>query len=235
MKVAIPLSLGVPRSRGPQSLLEGLLSAAPTAGVSADPADTVAGTVGPRVVLASTLIGSHGTDAGRIIVGLDIDPAELRTREQASYEAVRFHLDCPAAQLGDALALRLPSPLAVFVGDGDLGLAESAQQLADAGRIPGLGSGFSIGEMADFLAVLAHADVGYVARARDAAEVLALLSGTVASLRGDNVRSALADPTAEKLAALGPEAAEAVREVLLGIEVSDPARVSRELAAAGLR
>ena len=132
------------------------------------------------MVPASALLDAVGTDAGRVIVGLDVDPAVLRTSEQASYEAVRFHVDCPAGQLGDAVALRLPSPLAVFVtvdGSDDPGLAETAQQLADAGRIPGLASGHTIGEVADFLAVLAHADVGYVARARDTAEVLALLSG----------------------------------------------------------
>ncbi|KAF0960546.1 hypothetical protein [Rhodococcus sp. T7] len=230
--MAIPLSLGVPRSRGPQSLLADLLSG------TGDTSPAAGGAVGPRVVAASALLDAVGTDAGRVIVGLDVDPAVLRTREQASYEAVRFHLDCPAAQLGDAVALRLPSPLAVFVsadGSDDAGLAETAQHLADAGRIPGLASGHSIGEVADFLAVLAHADVGYVARARDTAEVLALLSGTVASLRGDDVRAALATPDPTRLTSLIPEAAEAVREVLLGVEVDDPVLVARELADAGLR
>ena len=231
-EVAIPLSLGVPRSRGPQSLLAELLSG------SQDTGPAAGGALGPRVVPASALLDAAGTDAGRIIVGLDVDPAVLRTSEQASYEAVRFHLDCPAGQLGDAVALRLPSPLAVFVtadGSDDPGLAETAQQLADAGRIPGLASGRGIGEVADFLAVLAHADVGYVARARDTVEVLALLSGTVASLRGDDVRAALAAPDPTRLTSLIPEAAEAVREVLLGVEVHDPALVARELADAGLR
>ncbi|MBC2641386.1 MULTISPECIES: hypothetical protein [unclassified Rhodococcus (in: high G+C Gram-positive bacteria)] len=230
--MAIPLSLGVPRSRGPQSLIAELLSG--TGAV--DPA--AGGALGPRVVPASALLGAVGTDAGRVIVCLDVDPARLRTSEQASYEAVRFHLDCPADQLGDAVTLRLPSPLAVFVTRGDsdeLGLAETAQHLADAGRIPGLASGHSIGEVADFLAVLAHADVGYVARVRDTAEVLALLSGTVASLRGDDVRAALAAPDPATLTALIPEAAEAVREVLLGVEVHDPVLVASELSDAGLR
>ncbi|TQC41422.1 hypothetical protein EEB14_54875 [Rhodococcus sp. WS4] len=229
--MAIPLSLGVPRSRGPQSLLAELLS-------GSGAADGAGGALGPRVVPASALLDAVGTDAGRIIVGLDVDPARLRTSEQASYEAVRFHLDCPADQLGDAVALRLPSPLAVFVTTDDsdeLGLAETAQHLAHGGRIPGLASGHSVGEVADFLAVLAHADVGFVARARDTAEVLAILSGTVASLRGDDVRAALATPDPAKLASLIPEAAEAVREVLLGVEVADPALVARELSDAGLR
>ncbi|MDT2004621.1 hypothetical protein FXW78_07530 [Rhodococcus opacus] len=230
--MAIPLSLGVPRSRGPQSLLAELLSGSGAADGAGG------GALGPRVVPASALLGAVGTDAGRIIVGLDVDPARLRTSEQASYEAVRFHLDCPADQLGDAVALRLPSPLAVFVTTDDsdeLGLAETAQHLADAGRIPGLASGHSVGEVADFLAVLAHADVGYVARARDTAEVLAILSGTVASLRGDDVRAALATPDPATLTSLIPEAAEAVREVLLGVEVTDPALVAGELSDAGLR
>lgn len=189
------------------------------------------------MISASTLLENPGTDLGRIIVALDVDPVELRTREQASYEAVRFHLDCTSSDLGDALALRLPSPLAVFVAgdDENVVLAETAQQLTAAGRIPGLDTGYSVGEVADFLAVLAHADTGYVARARDGAEILALLAGTVAALRGDDVRAAITHPEPAKLTALIPEAAEALREVLLGIEIADPEEASRELVAAGLR
>ncbi|AOW95164.1 hypothetical protein BFN03_17250 [Rhodococcus sp. WMMA185] len=216
-------------------MLAELLSSSTDPGDRFDP--PTGGAFGPPVVSASTLLGSAGTDAGRVIVGLDVDPAELQTRAQASYEAVRFHLDCPAGRLRDAVALGLPSPLAVFVtptGD-DVRLAEAVQQLVDAGCIPGIVSGRAVGELADVLAVLAHSDVGFVARAQDSAEVLALLSGTVASLCGDDIRLALENPEPARLRALIPEAAEAVHHVLLGVEVPDPSLVGRELAALGLR
>ena len=89
--------------------------------------------------------------------------------------------------------------------------------------------------MADFLAVLAHESVGFVARAADGDEVIALLCGTVAALRGDDVRAAMVDPKPEKLAALIPEAASAMREVLLTIEVADLPAVETALRAAGLQ
>ncbi|MEV0947107.1 hypothetical protein [Rhodococcus sp. NPDC049939] len=233
--MAIPLSLGVPRRRGPQSLLEGLLSACVDATSRSDL--SVGDSFGPPVVAASKLLDSAGTEAGRVIVDLDVDPAELQTHEQASYEAVRFHLDCSVDQLTVALALRLSAPLAIFVastGD-DRGLGDTVLQIVEAGCVPGLSSGHSIGAVADFLAVLAHADIGYVARAKDTAEVLSLLSGTVASLCGEDTRRALANPEPAKLTVLNAAAAEAVREVLLGVEVSDPSLVERELAALGLQ
>lgn len=64
--------------------------------------------------------------------------------------------------------------------------------------------------------------------------MLALLAATVAALRGDDVRAALAAPDPGRLTALIPEAAAAVREILLAVEVDDPAGVARDLAALGL-
>lgn len=226
--MAIPLSLGVPSAapREPQSLLAGLLD------TPVIPASALLDTA----LLDTALLDT--ASVGPVIVNLDIDPDLLRSVPAGRYEPVRFHLDCPAGQLDDALALNLPAPLAVFVtGDADAelsGLAETAQVLADAGRIPGLAGGHPNDDIADFLAVLAHTPVGFVARARDAAEVLALLSGTMAALRGDDVRAALRNPEPAKLAALIPEAATAVREVLLGVEVDDPLQVKADLTAAGL-
>ncbi len=197
-------------------------------------------TTGPSIVPASVLVAAGGTDveAGAVVVELDIDPDRLDGA--AEHRVLRYHVHCTAADLDDVMALRLPAPITVFVtpddSDSDAGtLAETAQALADAGHSPGLIAGQSVGAVADFLAVLAHTSVGFVARARDGAEVLSLLSGTVAALRGDDVRAALANPDPAALARLIPDAAEAVRDVLLGIEVEDPAQVEQVLADAGLR
>ncbi len=66
--------------------------------------------------------------------------------------------------------------------------------------------------------------------------MIALLCGTVAALRGDDVRAAMVDPKPEKLATLiPPEAASAMREVLLTIEVADLPAVETALRAAGLQ
>lgn len=239
--MSIDLTLGIPRPRGPESLLSRLLSPRfPQAQSVISTGDSEA--AGPPVVPASGLIGDSGSDLGRIVVGLDMDPAELRSSSQARYEAVRYQLECPVSSLDEAIALRLPSPLAVYpviddpVGaDTEITLADAAGALADAGKIPGLTSGHPNAAVADFLAVLAHADVGFVAQAATAEEVLALLAGTVAALRGDDVRGALAQPDPGPLTTLIPEAAAAVREVLLGIEVPDPGGIAAQLATWGLR
>ncbi|CAM3140585.1 hypothetical protein RHDE110596_19050 [Prescottella defluvii] len=226
------------RTSAPQPLVAGLLLRRRDTAVPAVVRD--AATTGPQIVTASTLTAAAGTDAdaGAVVVELDVDPDELEGAVE--HRVLRYHVTCTPEQVDDALRLRLPAPVTVFVTPTDAdsadaaSLAESAQQLADAGHSPGLTAGHPADVVADFLAVLAHTSVGFAARARDGAEVLALLSGTVAALRGDDVRAALAAPDPAALAALIPEAAEAVRGVLLGIEVDDPDEVERVLAAAGL-
>lgn len=185
---------------------------------------------GPPLIPASALGGAEQPELGGVVVELDVAPEALNL--PAGCAAVRFHVDCDADQLGDATALQLSAPVAIYVPAGRL--AETARVVAEAGRTPGLRAGLPVDAVADFLAVLAHTDVGFVARARDGDEVLALLAGTVAALRGDNVRTALTAPDPAKLAALVPEAAAAVREVLLAVEVDDPEQVERDLVAASL-
>jgi prephenate dehydratase len=121
---------------------------------------------------------------------------------------------------------------------------EAVRALVDVGVVTGLdltqGEGTDGGsnspspdEVADFLAVLAHAPTGFVARARSADDVLAVLAATVAALRGDDVRAAWTYPDVAGLAGLRPAAATAVREVLLGVEVADVMGVAAGLAALG--
>ena len=216
----VPLTLGLP-PREPRPL---------TAGLLAVPAAIGAGRVRDvlPVLSATELVGGEGgvdagrvvgADAGRVVVRLDTDPARLRAAHPARYEAVRFDLDCEEADLAEALAVRVPAPLAVFVGD--VAPAAAAERIVAAGRIPGLPAATSPAEISDFLSVLAHSDVGYVARARGPQDVLALLCGTVAALRGDDTRQALDSPDPTVLTALSPEAGGAVREVLTGVEVPD--------------
>ncbi|MDH6680323.1 hypothetical protein M2284_004549 [Rhodococcus sp. LBL1] len=238
--MSIPVSLSMPtlpasRDLAARPLVDGLLHQRRDA---ADPMVVRAAvTTGPQIVAASILTGAAGTDAdaGAVVVELDIDPDGLA--DAVEHRALRYHVHCTSEQIDDAVGLRLTAPVAVFVTpDGpDAGtLAEAAQVLADAGHSPGLIAGQPAEAVADFLAVLAHTSVGFVARARDGAEVLSLLAGTVAALRGDDVRAALASPDAAALVALIPEAAEAVRGVLLGIEVDDPEQADGVLADAGL-
>ena len=90
------------------------------------------------------------------------------------------------------------------------------------------------GSIADVLAVVSHADVGLVARADTGDDVIAILAATVASLRGDDIASALAAPNVDALRKLIPEAAEAVREVLLGVEIADAVAPHARLVDVGL-
>ncbi len=178
--------------------------------------------VGARVVTVS-----EGQDAPEsVIVALDTDA------EPPAYAAVRFHLDCSAEQLTDALELVVAAPLAIFV---DPVSADSARAIADAGHSPGIDLATPVELVADFLAVLAHSRAGFIARATNGPQVLAIVAATVAALRGDDVRTAFRKPNPAALSALNPEAVAAVREVLLGVEVDDPTEVIAYLTSVGLR
>ncbi|NKY36219.1 hypothetical protein HGA13_24575 [Nocardia speluncae] len=87
-------------------------------------------------------------------------------------------------------------------------------------------------QIADFLADAAHRPDGFVARAQDGAQALAVLAGTVAALCGENIRKALNSPDTAFLAGLSSGAADSVREVLLGIESDTPVEIERALRAA---
>lgn len=238
---SIPLTLGLP-PRAPKLLTHGLL-ATPHSDFHGNGTDlrgndttVIARAAGVLPVhRASSLIAGAppGQPAARIVVHLDVDPARLRERRAAHYEEVRFELDCTERDLAEALTVRVPAPLALFVSD--LEPAFAAEQIVAAGRIPGLSlAGSTSAQISDFLAVLAHADVGFVARAADKQDVLALLCGTVAALRGDDTRRALRSPDPTVLTSLGAEAADAVREVLTCIEVPDPGPVLAMFVEIGL-
>ena len=106
--------------------------------------------------------------------------------------------------------------------------AEVAAELVAAGTRPGLAMTEPYETIADFLAVLAHSSVGFVARAASADDVLAILCATVAALCGDNVGTALRRPRVSTLTALHPDAATAVREVLVAVRVADAESVRAE-------
>ncbi|NKY56257.1 hypothetical protein [Nocardia flavorosea] len=86
--------------------------------------------------------------------------------------------------------------------------------------------------IADFLAEAAHRPDGFVARAEGGAQALAVLAGTVAALCGEDIRKALNSPDTAFLAGLSNGAADAVREILLGIESDTPVETERALRAA---
>lgn len=232
-RVSIPLTLGVPSRPDPGALVAGLLQQrcrsfddvrSRHAGVSA----------GPPVLAASFVRDlPSGTELGRVVVQLDIDPDELRAGS-AVYEAVRFQVDVDSETVEDAVRLRLPSPLVIFPDPTEASVMDVVTLIVDANRTPGFTAAASPRHIADVLAVVAHSDVGVSTRARDGEDVLAILAATVAALRGDDIPTALATPDLAGLARLRPEAAEAVRSVLLGIEIDDAEAAHRGLIAAGL-
>nr|WP_296771399.1 hypothetical protein [Rhodococcus sp. (in: high G+C Gram-positive bacteria)] len=230
--MSIPLTLGVPHRPDPQALVAGLLQQRLGSAAAAATARPGSISTGPAVITASTLTGlSADVDLGRITVDLDIDPEELKRDAVATYEVVRFHVSVDESTLSDALALRLPSPLVIFPEQVDL---DTVTAIVDAHRTPGFAASSAPRHIADVLAVVAHAEVGFVATASSGAEVFAILAATVAALRGDDIPTALAQPDLAALAALRPEAAEAVRTVLLGIEIDDADSAHRDLVGAGL-
>ncbi|MEU7763596.1 hypothetical protein AB0B25_00500 [Nocardia sp. NPDC049190] len=86
-------------------------------------------------------------------------------------------------------------------------------------------------EIADFLAGIAHADSGFVARTSSGASALAVIAGTAAALCGEDIRAALSNPDIAFLNALKPPAVEAVRSVLLAIETEAATQVTAALSA----
>ncbi|WP_338887554.1 hypothetical protein [Rhodococcus sovatensis] len=231
--MSVPLTLGVPHRPEPQALVAGLLHQR-CRNIDELNGRHSALTAGPPVVAASVLAAlPSGIDLGRIVVDLDIDPAEL-SGGAATYEVARFHIDVDADTVEEATRLRLPSPLVIFPELTDASLMDLVTVIVDAHRTPGFAASASPRHIADILAVVAHADVGVCARAGNGQDVLAVLSATVAALRGDDIQTALSDPNLGSLARLRPEAAEALRTVLLGIEIDDAASAHRELVAAQL-
>lgn len=225
--VPIPLPLGMPPSREePRGLLEGLLTG------RYDSPESAQGVTGP--LLGAPIVPARSVSAPPscdLVVELDTSGPRPAP---AGWRPLRYQIDCSADELSHVLEFTAPAPLIVYVDGPDETLADTARALSEAGHIPGLPAGHGLGAVADFLAVLAHADTGYAARATGTAEVVALLNATAAALSGFDIRAALASPDVSRLQRLIPEAAAALREILLTIQVDDPEQVARELADLGL-
>ncbi len=88
-------------------------------------------------------------------------------------------------------------------------------------------------EVADFLAGIAHADTGYIARTDDGARALGIVAATTAALCGEDIRAALREPDIAFLTGLKPAAIEAVRQVLLAVETERPDQVRQGLSVLG--
>jgi hypothetical protein len=85
-------------------------------------------------------------------------------------------------------------------------------------------------QVAEFLAHIAHADSGFVARTGSGARAVAIVAATAAALCGADIRAALANPDLEFLRGLTAPAVQALREVLLAVESDRPEIVERGLA-----
>lgn len=97
-------------------------------------------------------------------------------------------------------------------------------------QAPVLHADGSDAEVADFLAAIAHAQTGYLARTDSGPRALAVVAATAAALCGEDIRAALAAPDLAFLTALKPPAIEAVRGVLLAVETEQPEAVRAALA-----
>ena len=217
--VPVPLTLGVPKRREDRPLTARLLLVSGDDGMVTE---ELAPMIGDRVVPLSELPPPADAPAG-VIGAVDL-------REASTFEpppGLALHIDCTPHQV--STVLELPVTAAVFVaGAVDV---ELVRAITAAGFRAGIDFAAPVEQVADFLAVLAHADTGFVGRVRTGREALAAIAATVAALRGDDVRAAFTDPDAAALARLNPDAAAAVREVLIGIEVTDSGSVARDLAA----
>lgn len=223
----IPLPLGMPPSRDePRGLLDALLTRRHDTLASA--LEVSGRMLAPPIVPAAAVTAPSKRG---LVVELDAS-AELPA--PSGWRPVRYQIDCATDDLEDVLAVVAPAPLVVYAHVPDAALADAARALTEVGHIPGLTSGRGPDAVADFLSVLAHADTGYAARADGAADLVALLAATVAALSGFDVRAALAAPDTARLRGLIPDAAAAVREILLTVEVDDIDRVVRELEALDL-
>ncbi|MGB7362434.1 MAG: hypothetical protein WA931_05285 [Rhodococcus sp. (in: high G+C Gram-positive bacteria)] len=211
------LTLGVQPRRDPKALFSGLLVAT-VDDVPAAEALPSHPLIGSACVPAAAL-GEARVSEGHL-VRLDRDPAELPP-------ARAYVLDVQSDQLVDAVALDAGSPLVVLCRDGDI--VETTTRVDQAGHHPAVDMADTEDRVADFLAVIAHAEHGFFAVAADADAALALVAGTVAALRGDDVRQALRAPDLRKLLSLHPDAAAATREVLLGVLVPDAPSVAADL------
>ena len=216
--VSVPLTLGLPKSRDRHGLTDELLLPASSA-LSTQPASHI----GPRVVSAP----DWRADGDSVIVALDAQS----DAPPVDGGIVGYHLDIAPDQLRDVLSLDLPAPLTIFASDLD---PEVTRVITAAGHSAGIAASAPIDQFADFLAVVAHTDAGFVARAADATEIVTVLAATVAALRGNDIRAAITNPDIAPVLALSPEAGAAVREVLQGIVIDDPNAVTAELYELGL-
>ncbi|MEU7630079.1 hypothetical protein AB0C34_08845 [Nocardia sp. NPDC049220] len=125
----------------------------------------------------------------------------------------------------EPVLMTLSAPARRSVIDGlvrDIGMAGPAAPILDLDARDA--------EIADFLAGIAHANSGFVARTSSGASALAIIAGTAAALCGEDIRSALNNPDVAFLNALNPPAVEAVRSVLLAIETEATTQVAAALS-----
>lgn len=227
------MPLRPPRERTRTPLAAGLLIARKPvadgagAGVSEHPG--AAALLGPAHVRASDLprLVSPGGRA-RVYASLDVAPVA----EQPPVDVVRYLLDVDADRLGEALALEAAGPVAVRVRGAE-SVRECAERVTAAHRSPVLPAEATADDAADFQAYVAHSDAGYLAEADDADGVVRALACAVAGISGFDVRAAFREPDVERLLSLPDIAADAVRGLLLGVLVPEPAAVADALAERG--
>lgn len=101
---------------------------------------------------------------------------------------------------------------------------------ADPGVTPVLDLSADDETVSEFLVRIAHGDSGFVARTDSGERALAIVAATVAALCGDDIRRALRRPDVAFLRGLKGPAVEALRDILLAVETTDPESVRAALA-----
>ncbi|MBJ8339864.1 hypothetical protein JGU71_13290 [Antrihabitans sp. YC3-6] len=231
-RVPVPLTLGIPKPRDNRALTAGLLQQ------RCDDADVfrdrvVGGLVGLPVLTAAVYdVVRSDVDGVAVILDPERPAPDPNTFAHDFPGVTHVEVDCRAEQVADALQVRLPTRIVVFVEDVT---AEIVREIVAAGHSAGIDLAAAPDRIADFLAVVAHADVGFFVRAAGGRDALSILAATVAALSGADVRSALAEPNVDGLLALHPDAAAAVRDILLGIEVDDIREALAYFDVRGLR
>ncbi|MBF6328630.1 hypothetical protein [Nocardia transvalensis] len=132
--------------------------------------------------------------------------------------------DSPSVSDPVPLSLGLPVPTRADLMDG------LVRPVSATVTVPLLELDRPDADIAAFLAGIAHADTGFVARTDSAERALAIVAATAAALCGDDIRTALTSPDVDFLRGLPPPAIAALREVLLAVESDSPDALTRGLA-----
>ncbi|MGL4305808.1 MAG: hypothetical protein ACRCSF_06605 [Mycobacteriaceae bacterium] len=234
---AVSLALGLPAGRY-RGLWEGLLvgftsTVHKSANTSYVAGHIVSSSVFSEYFSKNCESSRQLAENNKFIVLLDSDPDEIPSAAIKYIE--KFQINCSIANFDDALTLRCTHPLVIYLeGQEKISAGDAAAEIVQAGHIPGLARRTPLTSVSDFLAVVVHAQNGFLAQADTVEELFTLMSVTIAALRGEDIGLSVEVTNSERLSRLGAAAGEALRQVLLAVEVPNPVAMGYELAKRGI-